>query len=44
MKVDQKRFNEDVQTTMVDFDVPVEEAIEMTLEELKIQGSINFNI
>ena len=39
MEISQKQFNEDVKTTMEDFEVPVEEAIEMTIDEMKIQGS-----
>ena len=38
MNISQQQFNEDVKTTMEDFEVGVEEAIEMTCEEFKIQG------
>lgn len=40
MIISQQQFNNDVKTTMEDFEIPVEEAIEMTIEELKIQGII----
>ena len=39
MELSQKQFNEDVRTTMEDFEIPVEEAIEMTVDEMKIQGN-----
>lgn len=40
MKISQQQFNEDVKTTMDDFEVPLEEAINMTVEEYQIQGII----
>ena len=40
MKISQQQFNEDVKTTMDDFEVPLEEAINMTIEEYQIQGII----
>lgn len=43
MNISQQQFNEDVKTTMEEFEIPIEEAIEMAVEECKIQGNTSHN-